>query len=107
MEYYALYSAGSFGLKKNNMIIEIIFLILSLMALVMTRILPTWEPWPEPLHNFIYYLVDQLDILGIIFNVADCLDAVGWFINSLGAYLFARLIISLFNWARGSGGIEV
>jgi len=89
------------------MIIDIFLYILSIILLVMSRILPTWQPWPAPVHDAMFWFVDHLKILGLIANVPDCLEAFGWFLNVLGAYLFARLIVSFFNWVRGSGSIEI
>jgi hypothetical protein len=89
------------------MIISIFIYILAIVLLVMSRILPTWQPWPAPIHDAMFWFVDHLTILGIITDVPACLDAVGWFIDALAAYLFARLIISIINWFRGTSGIEV
>lgn len=89
------------------MIIQFLFYLLSIILLVLSNILPIWQPWPTPLHDFLFWLVDQTSVLGIIFNVPACLEALGWFINVLSMYLFARLIVSIINWARGTGGIEI
>lgn len=69
--------------------------------------LPHYHLWPTIFLNAITYLLSQLAILNFIFPVDAIFTGANFFIKFLVIYYGLQLVVSIFNYFRGSGGIKV
>jgi hypothetical protein len=69
--------------------------------------LPHFSIWPTSILNAIAYLVNKLAIINFIFPIDTLFYCINFFIQFLVLYYGAKLLVSIFNWVRGSGEIKI
>jgi hypothetical protein len=69
--------------------------------------LPHFSVWPASFLSSITYLINNLAILNFIFPIDTLFYCLTIFIQFLILYYGAKLLISIFNWLRGSGEIKI
>ncbi len=89
------------------MILDIFIYIIAVVLLLLGKILPEWQPWPTQLLEAVQWFGSSLNIFNVFVPVGEWVLAAIWFLTALSAYFFARLVIMVINFFRGSGAIEV
>jgi len=89
------------------MIISILLYLLSLFIDLMTAILPTWTVWPASLIQGLEYFCSSLAKLNFILPIDSLFAVILFLVNFFVLYLTAKLIMKVFNFFRGSGGIDL
>jgi hypothetical protein len=89
------------------MFIDILLNMFSSVILAIAKVLPTFSIWPAIVTNGIRDFCGYIMKLNWIFPADSFLHALGFFIEFVGWYFFAKLIIWFFNWARGADGVKI
>jgi len=89
------------------MLVEIIIDIFSIAFRALNAILPEFSIWPDIVVNGIRDFCGWIMELNWIFPADSFLHALGFFVEFVGWYYFVKLIIWLFNWARGADGVRI
>lgn len=89
------------------MVIDFILLLLYSILGGLAIALPSFSIWPTSVLDAIVYLINTLAIVNFIFPIDTLFYCVNFFIHFLVLYYGAKLLVSLFNWARGSGEIKI
>ncbi len=66
-----------------------------------------WSPWPASLLNGLTYFLTNLMNWDFLLNIKQMLTAIKWMVSFDIIYISVKLLLKLFNWIRGAGGIEV
>lgn len=66
-----------------------------------------WSIWPPALLQGLTYFFVHLMSLDFALNIATGLTVFQKLLGFIVIYFGIKLLMSIFNWIRGSGGIEV
>ncbi|ARF10118.1 hypothetical protein Indivirus_18_2 [Indivirus ILV1] len=89
------------------MVIDFILLLLYSILGGLAIALPHFSIWPASILNAITYLINSLAIANFIFPIDTLFYCVNLFIGFLILYYGTKLLVSIFNWLRGSGEIKI
>jgi hypothetical protein len=89
------------------MFIDFVLGLMSNIISALADVLPTFSVWPVIVTNGITDVCTAFMKLNWIFPMDALLDALSFFIDFLGWYFFAKLIIMIFNYFRGADGIRI
>ena len=91
----------------TSIFIYILSFILGMIGNIMTTIASGWSIWPPALLSGLTYFFQRLMDFNIIFPIDTLLTCIKFYISFDIIYFSVRLLLKLFNWIRGSGGIEI
>lgn len=93
------------------MIVDIFLYLISLIMTLMFNISDTlasgWQIWPASFFNGITYFFQQLMMFNFLFPVDTLLTVIVFLINFDVMYFGIKLLLKLFNYIRGSSGVEI
>lgn len=72
-----------------------------------TRLLTGNFQIPNNLTEGLTYFLTNINTFDFMLNTSELMLAIKWFIAFNVLYFGAKLIFKIYNWIRGSGGIEV
>lgn len=89
------------------MVIDFILILLYSILGSLAIGLPHFSIWPQSILNAIVYLINSLAIINFILPMDTFFYCVNFFIGFLILYYGAKLLVSIFNYFRGSGEIKI
>lgn len=89
------------------LIIYIFSFILGSIASMSNFIASGWSPWPDSILNGITYFLTNLMNWDFLLNISAMLLAIKFMISFDVIYIGVKLLLKMFNWIRGSGGIDI
>lgn len=85
------------------MITTLLLTILYFFIMIICALLPTWQIWPADFLNAVGYFFEHIAGLNFIFPIDSFFEVFSFFISFEVLYLTAKLIMKVFNFARGTG----
>lgn len=92
---------------KKDMIADIFLIIVGWLLQVIIFLLPKWSIWPQTLIDGLTWFFTSLMNLNIVFPVDTLLLCISTFIIFQVYYLQAKIILKIFNYIRGAGGLDI
>lgn len=89
------------------MIPSVIFYILGTLIYSLAIFLPEFSIYPTAITEGLAYVGAAAGKLNFIFAMTDLFNAFVLIFQFLGFYYSAKIIISIVNWFRGAGSIEM
>jgi len=85
------------------MITNILLTIITQFVGLIIFVLPKWNLWPQALVNGINYFSSALVKFNFIFPIDTLFDILKFLPNFFIVYFVVRLVLMIFNYARGTG----
>lgn len=90
------------------MIITLLLYLISFFIAAIGAILPAWTIWPANLLSGLTYFCSSLASVNFIFPIDSLFTIILFIINFEVLYLTAKIILKIFNYARGTGsGLDI
>lgn len=91
----------------TTILLYVISFILGTIGSTIVYISHGWSVWPASVLDGLTYFFTQLMNFNIFFPVDTLLTVILFFINFEVIYISVRLLLKLFNYIRGSGGVDI
>lgn len=93
------------------MIISVLLFVVSFLfdsvVFIMQFIAKDFSVWPDNVLNGFTYFFTSLMNFDFILNTTELLNMLKYLIAFDVIYISIKLLLKLFNWVRGSGGVEL
>lgn len=66
-----------------------------------------WSVWPSTLLEGLTYFFTSLMGIDFLLNIVALLTMIKFLIGFLAIYVSIKLLLKMFNWLRGSGGLDI
>jgi hypothetical protein len=87
----------------TSALVYIIAFIVGSIGFVLSNIFGHFNIWPTELLSGMTYFFQHLLDFNIVFPMDSLLQAIRYFVNFLGLFFFAKLVLKVFNYLRGGG----
>jgi hypothetical protein len=91
----------------TDIILYILSLIMTLMFTISDTLTAGWTIWPPTALQGINYFFQQLMMFNFIFPMDTLMIVIIFILTFEVLYFSVKLLLKLFNWIRGAGGIEI
>lgn len=90
-----------------TLLIYILSFILGAISGLMTLLANGWSIWPSSVLSGMTYFFTQLMNFNFLFPVDTFLAVLIFMVRFDVIYVGVRLLLKMFNWIRGSGGLDI
>lgn len=91
----------------TDIFLYIISFLIGTVGNIMTAIASDFSIWPPVLLNGLTYFFTQLMNWNFFIPIDSLLQAIKFLIDFLASYVSIKLLLKLFNFARGSDGLDI
>ena len=90
------------------MIITLLLYLITAFLTTIVWLLPTWTLWPDTLLDGLTYFFTAIAKFNFIFPIDSLFAVILFIVNFEVLYLTVKLIMKIFNYARGTGsGLDI
>ena len=105
MDFCAI--SSRYNLFTIKMITDLFLLIIAWLISAISFLLPNIHILPDEFTTAVTYLINVFTSFDFLFPVAGILKLITFFIYFEGLYFTGRLVVSIINFFRGAGRIEI